>query len=130
MKRKPNQSARNLSKKLKINRETTRQLLKGELKLKPYKIQKKQLLSKASVFKRLSRVKNLKKRFCKHANDILFTDEKIFTVQQSFNKQNSRAWVQNSQEARQYSVSICQKPASVMVWAGITRTRKNTINIH
>lgn len=129
IKRKPFQSARNLAKKLGIKRESTRKILKKHLNLKPYKRRKKQLISEKNIKKRLTRCKELKKRFGDVLNPkkILFTDEKIFSIQQTYNRQNNRTWAENSDLVRKNDVQTSQKPKGVMVWAGITRNGKTPL---
>ena len=46
--------------------------------------------------------------------EILFTDDKMFTVEGTFNKQNDRVYARSSREARKLVPRI--DPASVMVW--------------
>lgn len=57
-----------------------------------------------------------------HYKKILFTDEKIFTVEESFNKQNDRVYARSSKEASELVPRIERGhyPASVMVWWGVT----------
>ena len=56
----------------------------------------------------------------KRIKEILFTDEKIFTVKETFNKQNDRIYAQLSKEARKLMPKIKRGhyPASVMVLVG------------
>ena len=65
-----------VAKELKINRETVHQVIKNELKLKPYKLQKAQLLTDANKITRLERSRALLRRtagdFWKRT---FFTDE-------------------------------------------------------
>jgi hypothetical protein len=53
--------------------------------------------------------------------EILFTDEKIFTVEETYNKQNDRVYAQSSKEPRQLVPRIKQGHylASVMLWWGV-----------
>ncbi len=81
IKKKPNQSIRTISKKLNLKKSTTFNILKKDLKLKPYKMMQCQLLNEKSVVKRLERCKALKKRFKNRHKNILFSDEKIFTIE-------------------------------------------------
>jgi AraC-like DNA-binding protein len=73
----------------KVSRETgisatsVRRIAKMELGLKPYKIQKAQLLTKAMKKMRLQRSRLLLKRAA--GPEILFSDEKIFTVEATHN---------------------------------------------
>ena len=55
-------------------------------------------------------------------NQILFSDEKAFTVLHILNKQNHRilATDKNTLPESTFRISRNQKPASVMVWAGVT----------
>ncbi|XP_053949260.1 uncharacterized protein LOC128857534 [Anastrepha ludens] len=57
---------------------------------------------------------------------IVFTDEKLFTVEQAHNHQNDRNW---STEAPGPSsiVKHCQNPRSVMVWGGICASGKTPL---
>uniref|UniRef100_A0A8R1IJB6 DDE_3 domain-containing protein n=1 Tax=Caenorhabditis japonica TaxID=281687 RepID=A0A8R1IJB6_CAEJA len=55
--------------------------------------------------------------------EILFTDEKLFTVEKVFNKQNSRILATSVKYGSQRR-SRRGHPVSVMVWAGITSTGK------
>ncbi len=88
----PKISARKLAKILKLGRTSTRMILKEDLQLKPYKMVKYQMLSKSTKLKRFERCKELVRRFSGNFENILFTDEKIFTVEQAANTQNTRVW--------------------------------------
>ena len=73
--------------------------------------------------KRLRRSKELLKRYALHGlNEILFSDEKIFTVQELMNSQNDRiiASSTSSIEEKFRYVGRTQKPKSVMILAGIS----------
>jgi transposase len=76
---------------------------------------------------RLTRCKLLKQRFANSAHrQILFTDEKLFTIEQAYNSQNNRIWSKES-PGTSAIISRTQKPASVMVWAGVTATGKTPL---
>ena len=125
--RNPMLSTRQIGKRLNISKETSRKILKSELKVKPYKMVHRQLLSNVNKQKRLERCLFFKKRFKLEQNrSILFTDEKLFTVSQVSNRQNTRVWTKDKNDSRRL-VSHVQKPASVMVWAGICRTGKTPL---
>ncbi|KAI6646849.1 hypothetical protein LOD99_9118 [Oopsacas minuta] len=82
-----------------------------------------QLLSEQNKNKRLQRCKELVSRYKNHAHrDILFSDEKLFTVEQVLNFQNDRilATAKNTLPKSTFQVSRANMPASVMVWGGIT----------
>ena len=56
----------------------------------------------------------------------MFTDEKIFTIEQSFNSQNDRIWAESS-PGEDVIVTRIQKPVSIMVWGGISATSKTPL---
>ncbi len=87
---------------------------------------KSQTLSAQTVLKRLYRCKSLKKRFRNHKN-ILFTDEKLFTIEQAYNRQNTRVWSTSEKKGALTKIQRVQKPLSVMVWAGITHNGKTPL---
>lgn len=124
IRRNPKQSANFLAKSLCVSDRSVRRILKDKIGAKPYKMQQVQTLSDSQKKERVKRSKALKRR---HANgdleNIVFSDEKIFTVQQVINKQNDRVWLTKKSPAniKKLFATRDQKPASVMVWAGITR---------
>ena len=98
------------------------QVLRDDLKVKPFKITKRQLLSDATKKKRLKRSKLLLKKILDDTQPtVLWTDEKLFAVQAIHNSQNDRIWTKNKESVPvELRTSFRrQKPASVMVWAGI-----------
>ena len=60
---------------------------------------------------------------------IVFSDEKLFTVEQSLNKQNDRILALSKDAVPQdtFRVFRTQKPMSVMVWAGVTSTGRTPL---
>lgn len=125
--RNPKLSTRKIGKRLNISRESCRKILKKELKLKPYKMVKRQLVREETRQKRLCRCKEFKKRFSLEQKcEILFTDEKLFTISQHFNRQNSRVWTNNNKNTQRI-VHCVQKPKSLMVWAGVCRSGKTPL---
>ncbi len=127
IKRKKTHSARNLAKRLNIGRKSVRRILKNHLALIPYKKKRVQLLKDATVKKRLERCRKFKRRFSKHAAGIIFTDEKLFTIQQTHNNQNDRVWAQKGYNGPELRITRTPGPSSVMVWAGITRDGKTPL---
>lgn len=123
LRRNPQRSAREMAKAANISHTTVQNLLKKDLKCLPYKKVKRQLLSGPTRDKRLKRAPLLLHRLqdCTQP-PVLWTDEKLFTVQAVHNTQNDRIWARNVKdipEERRISFHR-QKPASVMVWAGVT----------
>ncbi|KAL7737264.1 hypothetical protein ACLKA6_012888 [Drosophila palustris] len=127
VKRNPRFSMRKIARETGIKRESVRQMAKKHLGLKPYKLQKVQLLTDENKRVRLQRCRQLKRRAAgQRWERILFTDEKLFTVEQSHNHQNDRIW---SQEAPGTSAIVehRQNPKSVMVWGGICASGKTPL---
>lgn len=72
---------------------------------------------------RLKRSRVLLKRYAKNRHrDILFTDEKIFDIEEKYNKQNDRVYAKSSEEAAKKvpRVQHGHHPSSVMVWLGVS----------
>ena len=117
------QSARGIAKAMNISHTTVQNVLEKDLKCYPYKKVKRQLLSGPTRKKRLKRARLLLHLLqdCMQP-PVLWTDEKLFTVQAIHNAQNDRVWARNVKNIpKEHRISFQhQKPASVMVWAGIT----------
>lgn len=126
----PKRSLRKLSKELNISERSARRIVKSRMGLRPIKLQKTHALTDQMKATRLQRCRELLKRF-KPADtlDILFTDEKLFNIEQSFNHQNDRIWSKSVKEANKSGRYVSRKghPASVMVWAGVTATGKTPL---
>ena len=62
---------------------------------------------------------------------MLWTDEKLFTVQAIYNNQSDRIYAQRKEDTpvNERIAYQLQKPASVMVWAGVTSTGEKTFLI-
>ena len=91
IKRNPARSIRKMATETNTNRESMRRLGCDDLGMKAYKMNKRQLLTAKNKSKRLERCKAMLSRFTNGRHkQILFSDEKLFTVQQVLNKQNHR----------------------------------------
>lgn len=117
-------SARKTATDLKINRESAREIFRKDLKLFPFKKQKVHGVSGLSKQKRLERCKNI---LAGHAGDeMIFSDEKIFVLEQFHNSQNDRVWSANIENIPEHKrhVPRFQNAVSVMVWAAISTRGK------
>ena len=104
-------------------------LIKKDLKLSPYKKTKALLLTQAAKTNRLQRAKLLMKKLRDGTQrPVLWTNEKLFTVLAVHNHQNDWIWEANKQDIPLNNRLIFQrqKPAFVMVWAGVASTREKT----
>jgi len=127
IKRNARVSMRKIARETGISDRSVRRMAKEEFNLRPYKLQKVQLLTDDNKRVRLQRCRQLKHRAAgQRWERILFTDEKLFTVEQAHNHQNDRYW---SAEVPGTSAIVerRQNPASVMVWAGICATGKTPL---
>lgn len=128
--RNPRQSAAKLAVALKVSRRSVTRILKTALGLKPLKIQKVQELTAAQKKTRWERSKELKRLLASEAlPNIVFSDEKIFTVQQYVNKQNDRVWLpgRSADNLEQRVATRKQAPAHVMVWAAVTAESRSPL---
>lgn len=84
-------STRKLAKKLGISQTSVLQILRKDLRMKPYKFLKRQKLSEKVKNMRFQRARALLQRFSqgRHHN-IVFSDEKLFNIEQVVNTQNDR----------------------------------------
>ena len=117
--RNPKRSMRKMGKELGISKDSVNTIIKKNLGLKSFKVQKAHVLTERMKKVRLQRSKLLKQRFgrAKHRN-IVFSDEKIFTIEEQFNKQNTRILSPTKSSANDKSriVSRTSHPTSIMVW--------------
>ncbi|KAI6648714.1 hypothetical protein LOD99_7940 [Oopsacas minuta] len=89
--RNPQRSMRKMALELKISRESVRTIVKSDMGLFPYKKRKVHFISPQIKEKRLARSKALLARLASFGLDeILFSDEKSFRVEQAYNRQNDR----------------------------------------
>uniref|UniRef100_A0A1I7WH57 HTH_Tnp_Tc3_2 domain-containing protein n=1 Tax=Heterorhabditis bacteriophora TaxID=37862 RepID=A0A1I7WH57_HETBA len=108
-------SMRKMASDLNISSTSMRRIVKDELGFYPYKIRQVHMLTEKMKQGR--------------APNVLFTDEKISTVNSTCNSQNSRQHLQRGhQRSEKASVnSRSHFPSSVMVWAGITASGKTPL---
>ena len=112
-----------------VSRTSMRRIIRDDLKMRPYKLQKRQLLSQATIDKRLERSKWIQNWFRQGTGaSVIWTDEKLFTVQAVHNHQNDRILAKNIRNipVNEKTMFRRQKPASVMVWAGVTSCGQKT----
>ena len=124
VKRNSRVSMRKIARETGMKRESVRQMAKRELNLMPYMLQKVQLLTDENKRVRLQRCRQLKRRAAAQRWErTLFTDEKLFTVEQAHNQQKDRSWSDEAPGTLAI-VEHRQNPQSVMVWGGICASGK------
>uniref|UniRef100_A0A6P4F0R8 Uncharacterized protein LOC108045962 n=1 Tax=Drosophila rhopaloa TaxID=1041015 RepID=A0A6P4F0R8_DRORH len=120
LERNPRRSANQMAKELKISDRSIRRILKNDLKVKPYKIQKAHDLTSKQRQVRLERAKELL-RLAESGQlpNIVFSDKNIFTIEQQFvNSQNDRVNLTDRS---------CENPPQIMVWAAVTADGRSPI---
>ena len=92
IRRNPKRSMRKMAKSLDMDEKTVRNIVKKDLKLSPFKKTNSQQLTDLQKQKRLERSKILLNAMKDgtQAGEIVFSDEKLFTVEAKFNSQNDR----------------------------------------
>lgn len=125
--RNPKQSINKMASDLGVSQPTLHRLVKEDLRLRAYKLRKLQGLTGPQKEKRLIRSKALLKRFAKSKlTNIVFSDEKFFSVQQYHNSQNVRIYSASVEDIPEdmRTVERFQADRKVMVWAGISKKGK------
>lgn len=112
-----------LSREMNISARSLSRLIREDLGLRAYRRYTGHTLNSRLKKMRKERSKVLLRRYGDEAyRSILFTDEKIFTIEEKFNRQNDRVYARSSREATEMvgRVERGHHPASVMVWWGVS----------
>ena len=128
--RNPQRSMRKMAAELEISRESVRRVVKRDLGLSPPKLRNIHSLTDASKEIRFKRSRSLLRRLAAHGLDsVVFTDEKILTFEQAFNRQNDRVLARSVLAIPENIKNVCrtQKPASIMVRAGVSAKGKTPL---
>uniref|UniRef100_A0A8R1ILB1 FERM domain-containing protein n=1 Tax=Caenorhabditis japonica TaxID=281687 RepID=A0A8R1ILB1_CAEJA len=120
-------SLKRMASQLGIARSTVQSIVNNDLKLKSYKLRRGQYLSDKSKAMRLEKCRKLLQHFqVRRVSDVIWTDEKIFTIEPLPNRQNQRQLLSkdDSMSPKRRLAHNRLFPKSVMVWAGITATEQ------
>jgi inhibitor of nuclear factor kappa-B kinase subunit alpha len=123
IRRKPVRSQRKLAKEHSVSRMTVNRILREDLQLTAYKSKRKRLYLAGGAAERLRRTKIMKTRLVKmNPRNVIFSDEKIFYIEEKFNSQNRRVYCKNMKNvnANDLYLNTSQKAAGVMVFAAIS----------
>lgn len=124
LRRKRRQSIRKMAKHLKIHRSSLQRIVKEDLGLKAYKRHKIHALTHAQRVKRVQRAKiNLAWRA---GVEIIFSDEKLFVLEETYNAQNDRIYAASLQDIPEDELHVyrSQSALSVMVWGAVSKRGK------
>ena len=125
--RNPQQSQRKLSKSLGISQKSICRAIKEDLGLRPFKKRPAQGLSLAQKKMRLVRSKTLLARHATQDLDrIIFSDEKLFSVEESTNNQNVRIYAASFHDIPEElrTIQRFQYEKKVMIWCGVSKKGK------
>ncbi|XP_076044989.1 uncharacterized protein LOC143027560 [Oratosquilla oratoria] len=97
MRRNPKRSIRKLAKDMNVSNTSMRTIVRKDLRLSPYKMRKRQFLTPLQKQKRLERAQILLRELKTDtaAQEIIFSDEKLFTIEAQFNNQNDRVYAKS-----------------------------------
>ena len=127
IRRNPQRSAAKLALEEGIDDRSMRRILQIDLGLKAYKKRKLHGLSTKQMVARLERCKELLSR---HDFDgvqrIVFSDEKLFVVEQKYNAQNDRIYALSIEDIPENirTVQRFQKSSSTMIWGAVSYNGK------
>ena len=97
---KAKKSTRKLARKLQISRRSVQRILREDLGRRPYKIVREPRLSDEQKRKRVKFANWVRNNFTKAKTlRFVFSDEKLFTVDGAYNRQNERIWAVSRAEA-------------------------------
>ncbi len=121
--RRPIRKQKVMAREMGISLKSMSTVIRVDLGLKAYRRSRGQYLTPNLMEQRAQKSKALLKRYAhnKHRS-ILFTDEKMFTIEEVFNRQNDRIYACDAKTARAIAPRVQRGhyPASVMVWWGVT----------
>lgn len=123
IRRNPRRSQSKLALQMKVSRKTIQRALKIDLKLKALKRGTCHMLTVPQKIFRVKKCRRLLKRYgAEKVKSILFTDEKLFNVEEHFNRQNDRVYAKSVKDIPKKirGVKRSHFPGSVMVWAGVS----------
>ncbi len=127
IRRKPLRSARKIAPEFDISNRSIRRILKEDLGLRTYKKHTLHGLSTAQTEKRLVRSRELLER---HGNSdlehIIFSDEKLFSVEERYNHQNSRIYALAIEDILEdmRTIQRFQNEKKLMGWCAISKKVK------
>lgn len=122
IRRNPRQSQRKLDRKLKVSLGTINNIIHRDLRLKVYKRQNVHGLTALQIQKRYDRSKELRTRH--DPSTILFSDEKMFLLQQPHNSQNDRVYSVSLQNIDPKLYLFLDSKMLRELWFGVLCQRK------
>jgi hypothetical protein len=117
IRRNPISKQKIMAREMKISPRSMSRIIKEDLKFEAYRRRTGQLLTTVLRLKRTMRTKKLLQRHTDEGHrKILFTDEKMFTIEEKFNRPSDEVYAHRSKEATEIpEVERGHHSASVMV---------------
>lgn len=118
------QSQRKLAADLNMSKTSIFNIIKKNLKMRAYK---KKKLHGLTTKQKIARYQKCKRLLQWHAgSDIIFSDEKLFVLQNYHNSQNDRVYAKSSKDisVKDIAVERYQNASAVMVWGAISKRGK------
>lgn len=120
-------STRKLASEVGTSRTSIRRILSIDLGMKPYRRVKRHGLTTKNKEERVKRSKMLLKRLGrKLVEKVIFSDEKMWLLEESYNSQNDRIYAASIQDipAKDRIVNRYQNSSAVMVWGAVSQKGK------
>lgn len=113
-------SCRKMAREMNMSHFAMQSILKKDLDLKAFRKQKIHGLTSKNIADRVNKSRLLLKTHAGH--NLIFSDEKLFTLEVPINKQNDRVYGANIREVprNKRAVERIQNASSVMVWGAIS----------
>ena len=129
--RNPRRSLKKMAAEAGISPTSMRRLVHEDLKMSSFRTVKRHHLTEDQMTKRRERSKVLleKLRSGTRTGEVVFSDEKIFTVEAAHNRKNDLVIGASAKSIpdEYRTVTRQQKPASVMVWSAVSKTWKSPL---
>lgn len=130
IKKNPRVSIRKMAADLHLKRSSVYDAVRKKLKAKHYKLHTVHGLSEIQKKVRFQRSKLLKARFKnKEDTEVIFSDEKLFTIEQAVNRQNDGVWITatSTVDPEDFKVQRKQGAESLMVWAAVSKSSRSPL---
>jgi inhibitor of nuclear factor kappa-B kinase subunit alpha len=131
LRRNPARSGRKMAAEYGISKSTMQRILKINLHTHAYKLRKAHMMTMQQRAQRKKKCCALLRRFADaDVRKIIFSDEKMFNIEQKWNSQNNRIYspslaaIPDGMNRRQRSLH----PASVMVWAAVSHNGNSSLH--
>lgn len=122
IRRNPARSGRNMARDMNVSRTSMQRALKIDLGLKALRKSNVQMLSASDKAKRVAKCRAFLRRFTvADSNRIIFSDEKMFTVEAKLNRHNNRVYAANREAVNPAILKVrrSEYPAKIMVWGAV-----------